>query len=107
MYFRSRYGNVGDKRRAELTLITVFCELLVVLLYVMLALAGLVLVQSLVPLSLCESHSNVFDAPDEESATAYMLEIGSWGAVRSTLLRAYDREEMSGIIERLGPSEGT
>jgi uncharacterized protein with GYD domain len=50
---------------------------------------------------------NIFEAPDEESATAYMLEVGSWGAVRSTTLRAYEREEMSGIIERLGPSPST
>ena len=50
---------------------------------------------------------NVFEAPDEESATAYMLEVGSGGAVRSTTLRAYEREEMSGIIERLGPSPST
>jgi uncharacterized protein with GYD domain len=50
---------------------------------------------------------NIFEAPDEESATAYMLEVGSWGAVRSTTLRAYEREEMSRIIDRLGPSPST
>jgi uncharacterized protein with GYD domain len=31
-----------------------------------------------------------------------LLEIASGGAVRTTTLRAYDREEMSGIIQRLG-----
>ena len=44
----------------------------------------------------------VSEAPDEESFTAFLLELGSAGNVRTTTLRAYDREEMSGIIERLG-----
>jgi uncharacterized protein with GYD domain len=43
-----------------------------------------------------------FEAPDEQSVTAFLLELGSVGNVRSTTLRAYDREEMSGILERLG-----
>ncbi len=44
----------------------------------------------------------VSEAPDEESFTAFLLELGSAGNVRTTTLRAYNREEMSGIIERLG-----
>ena len=44
----------------------------------------------------------IFEAPDDESATAFLLETGSGGAVRTTTLRAYDREQMSGIIQRLG-----
>ena len=44
----------------------------------------------------------VIEAPDDESATAMLLELGSQGNLRTTTLRAYDREEMSGIIERLG-----
>jgi uncharacterized protein with GYD domain len=44
----------------------------------------------------------VLEAPDDESLTAFLLEVGSAGNVRSTTLRAYNREEMSGIIERLG-----
>ncbi len=44
----------------------------------------------------------VFEAPDDESATALLLEVGSQGDVRTTTLRAYNREEMPGIIERLG-----
>ncbi len=43
-----------------------------------------------------------FDAPDEQSLSAFLLELGSLGNVRSTTLRAYDREEMESIIERLG-----
>ena len=44
----------------------------------------------------------VIEAPDDESATAYALEIGMRGNVRTTTLRAYGREEMSSIVERLG-----
>ncbi len=44
----------------------------------------------------------IAEAPDDESATAFLLEVGSSGNVRTTTLRAYNREEMSGIIERLG-----
>jgi uncharacterized protein with GYD domain len=44
----------------------------------------------------------ILEAPDDESATAFLLEVGSRGVVRTTTLRAYDREEMSGIIRRLG-----
>ncbi len=48
----------------------------------------------------------VIEAPNDESATAMLLELGTAGNLRTTTLRAYDREEMSGIIERLGPSPG-
>ena len=44
----------------------------------------------------------VLEAPDDESATAFLLESGSAGNIRTTTLRAYDRDEMRGIIERLG-----
>ena len=44
----------------------------------------------------------VFEAPDGESITAMLLELGSGGNLRTTTLRAYDREEMSGIVQRLG-----
>jgi uncharacterized protein with GYD domain len=44
----------------------------------------------------------ILEAPDDESATAFLLKIGMRGHVRTTTLRAYDREQMSGIIERLG-----
>jgi uncharacterized protein with GYD domain len=42
------------------------------------------------------------EAPDDESATAMLLELSTAGNLRTTTLRAYDREEMSGILERLG-----
>jgi uncharacterized protein with GYD domain len=44
----------------------------------------------------------ILEAPDDESATAFLLDAGSRGAVRTTTLRAYDREEMSSILGRLG-----
>jgi uncharacterized protein with GYD domain len=49
-------------------------------------------------------HDMVFiaQAPDVESISAYLLELGSAGNLRTTTLRAYDREEMSQILDRLG-----
>jgi uncharacterized protein with GYD domain len=44
----------------------------------------------------------IFEAPDEEAISAHLLEIGSLGNVRTTTLRAYSEEEMSGILQRLG-----
>jgi uncharacterized protein with GYD domain len=44
----------------------------------------------------------VFEAPDDESLSAFLLELAAAGNVRSTTLRAYDSGEMSGIIGRLG-----
>ena len=44
--------------------------------------------------------------PDDESATAYALEAASMGSVRTTTMRAFDREQMSSIIERMGPAPG-
>lgn len=42
------------------------------------------------------------EAPDEETATAFALAIGMQGNARTTTLRAYGREEMEGILARLG-----
>ena len=44
----------------------------------------------------------IVQAPDDESVTAMLLELGSAGNLRTTTLRAYDHEEMSGILQRLG-----
>ena len=43
----------------------------------------------------------IFEAPDEEALSAHLLEIGSLGNVRTTTLRAYDEQEMLGILQRL------
>ena len=44
----------------------------------------------------------IFAAPDDEAMSAHLLEICSLGNVRTTMLRAFDEEEMSGILQRLG-----
>jgi uncharacterized protein with GYD domain len=44
----------------------------------------------------------IIEAPDDESATAMLLELGTAGNLRTTTLRAYDRDQMSGLIQRLG-----
>jgi len=44
----------------------------------------------------------VFEAPDDAALSAHLLEIGSLGNVRTTTLRAYDEEEMAGILGSLG-----
>jgi uncharacterized protein with GYD domain len=44
----------------------------------------------------------IVEAPDEESAMAYALEVGSSGGVRTTTLPAYDHEAMSRVVQRLG-----
>jgi uncharacterized protein with GYD domain len=44
----------------------------------------------------------ILEAPDDETATAFLLEVGSRGNIRTTTLRAYDRDEMSSILGRLG-----
>ena len=42
----------------------------------------------------------MFEAPDDESATAYALALSSLGNVRTTTLRAYDAAEMREIIDK-------
>ena len=44
----------------------------------------------------------VFEGADDESVSAFLLELSSAGNLRTTTLRAYNRDEMSGILERLG-----
>jgi uncharacterized protein with GYD domain len=44
----------------------------------------------------------IFEAPDDETAEAALLALGSQGNVRSTTLRAFTGDEMRAIIERVG-----
>jgi uncharacterized protein with GYD domain len=44
----------------------------------------------------------VAEAPDDESVSAFLLELSSAGNIRTTTLRAYNREEMSNLLQRLG-----
>jgi uncharacterized protein with GYD domain len=43
-----------------------------------------------------------FEAPNDEAITALALAISSQGNVRTQTLRAFSRDEMSGIIGKLG-----
>jgi uncharacterized protein with GYD domain len=43
----------------------------------------------------------IVEAPDDESVTAMLLELGTGGNLRTTTLRAYGSEQMSGILQRL------
>jgi uncharacterized protein with GYD domain len=44
----------------------------------------------------------IADFPDDASATAFLLALGSAGNVRSTTLRGYSADEMSQIIAKVG-----
>jgi len=44
----------------------------------------------------------ILDAPDEQTAAALFLSLGTAGAVRTQTLRAYDRAGMEEILARLG-----
>jgi uncharacterized protein with GYD domain len=44
----------------------------------------------------------IVEAPDDESVSAMLLELSSGGNLKTTTLRAYGRDEMSGIVQRLG-----
>jgi Uncharacterized conserved protein len=42
----------------------------------------------------------ILEAPDDESATAFALALGSQGNVRSTSMRAFSADEMESIVQR-------
>jgi uncharacterized protein with GYD domain len=44
----------------------------------------------------------VIEAQDEESATSFALAIGSAGNVRGQTLRAFSKDEMNGILGKMG-----
>jgi uncharacterized protein with GYD domain len=44
----------------------------------------------------------ILQAPDDESASAYILDLTSAGNLRTATLRAYDHDQMQAIIQRLG-----
>jgi uncharacterized protein with GYD domain len=43
----------------------------------------------------------VFDAPDDETMSAFMLKIGSLGNVKSHTMRAFRRNEMEKILAKI------
>ena len=44
----------------------------------------------------------VIEAPDDKSAAAFAMAVGAAGNVRSQTLRALSKEEMNGILAKLG-----
>ena len=42
----------------------------------------------------------IFQAPDDETATALMLQVGAQGNVRTTTMRAFTAGEMDGILAK-------
>jgi len=44
----------------------------------------------------------VVDFPDDETATATLLQLGALGNVRTKTMRAFDAEQMTAIIQRTG-----
>jgi uncharacterized protein with GYD domain len=45
----------------------------------------------------------VFEAPDDETATAFMLQLGTMGNVHTTTARAFTAAEMDGILAKMSP----
>ena len=44
----------------------------------------------------------VLEAPDVKSVSAFLLDLAATGNVRSTTMRAFDRDEMVAILGRTG-----
>lgn len=44
----------------------------------------------------------VIEAPDDASATAFSLAIGSAGNIRQQTLKAFSKDEMTGILAKMG-----
>ena len=44
----------------------------------------------------------IIEAPDDETATALLLELGSVGNVRTKTVRAFNRDEMAAIMAKAG-----
>jgi uncharacterized protein with GYD domain len=44
----------------------------------------------------------IIEAPDDETATAMMLELTSAGNLRTATLRAFDHDQLQAIIQRVG-----
>jgi uncharacterized protein with GYD domain len=44
----------------------------------------------------------VTEFPDDESATAALLQIGSLGNVRTNTMRAFTADEVDGIVSKTG-----
>ena len=43
----------------------------------------------------------LFEAPDDETMSAFLLKVGSMGNVKSQTLRAFRKQEMEGVLAKL------
>ena len=44
----------------------------------------------------------IIEAPDDATATAFSLAVGAAGNIRTQTMRAYSKEEMNGILGKMG-----
>jgi uncharacterized protein with GYD domain len=44
----------------------------------------------------------VSEFPDDETATAFLLQVGGLGNIRTSTLRAFDRQTFAKIVEKAG-----
>lgn len=44
---------------------------------------------------------NIVEAPDSQALQALLVRVGAWGNVRTTTLRAFNKNEMDGILEKM------
>lgn len=49
---------------------------------------------------------NIVEAEDEQAVAALMFELGTWGNVTTTTFRAYTKEEMLRIFEKMDAAAG-
>jgi len=45
---------------------------------------------------------SVVDFPDDESLAAILLQVGAQGNIRTKTMRAFNAQEMTGVLERTG-----
>nr|WP_240759160.1 GYD domain-containing protein [Phytoactinopolyspora endophytica] len=45
---------------------------------------------------------SIAEFPDDETGTAFLLALGSQGNIRTSTLRAFNSEQMTGILGKLG-----
>lgn len=44
---------------------------------------------------------NIVEAPDSQALQALLVRVGAWGNVRTTTLRAFNKNEMDGILNKM------
>jgi uncharacterized protein with GYD domain len=45
---------------------------------------------------------SIAEFPDDETATAFLLKLGSQGSIRTTTMRAFSSDEMARVLEKAG-----